>query len=611
MAQRTATRPVTRLCVPVFLQSPAPETVEAGAAHADNAEATPEAGSPVALAHARAAVAAEHGADLVEYRIDPAADYFLDTIEQRPSPLTELIDRSPLPCILTCRSAEEGGEFDGDEQQRISLIEHAGPLGGGTHQPAYIDLELTTYERSANLRQKVGLVTRPADEATAPHRAAGREVSTGLILSTHDFDARPGDLIRRLARMAELPQCRVIKAAWAARSLRDNVEVFDTLLQRPKPTIALCMGEHGLASRVLARKFGALLTFAALDADSGTAPGQPTLGELKRLYRWDHLNADTAVYGVVGHPVGHSLSPHIHNAGFDHYAQAEAQAEAQADGVAHTPADDSTNAVYLPMPIAPSYEAFKATVGAWLDFKPLRFRGASVTIPHKENLIRFVRENGGTVEPLAERIGAANTLTVEPQLHASNTGYAAALDAVCDALGMTRDELVGRRVAVLGAGGAARAIVAGFAHYGGEVTVYNRTLDRAQRLIEDLTDSPTPPRAAGLDALPASDAEVYINCTPIGMHPHTDATPLPDPASVPGIAANRPDRRSVVFDTIYNPPTTRLLRETAALGCLTVSGVAMFIRQGAMQFEQWTGRPAPIERFREVMEQALGANAPA
>jgi len=280
--------------------------------------------------------------------------------------------------------------------------------------------------------------------------------------------------------------------------------------------------------------------------------------------------------------------------------------------------------VYLPMPIPPEYEHFKATVGSWLDFAPLHFRGASVTIPHKENLLRFVAERGGTIEPLAQRIGAANTLTVrdDGSLHASNTDYAAALDAVCDGLGITRRELRGRRVAVIGAGGAARAIVAGFAGHGATVVVYNRTLDKAQALAEHFNEMEGAGVgdggdggsqrggkvvAARLEKLCDSCCEVFINCTPIGMHPNTDATPIPSAgetkawAGVDGDAAKKP----VVFDTIYNPIETRLLREAKAAGCRTIPGTEMFVRQAAAQFQLWTGQAAPLDVFTLVLHERL------
>ncbi|MEO1237178.1 MAG: type I 3-dehydroquinate dehydratase, partial [Planctomycetota bacterium] len=325
---------------------------------------------------AAAARAAEFGADVVEYRLDAFAPPDHD-----PEEAALLVRESPLPCVVTCRPTWEGGDYDGDEAGRIGLLEHVGRGRDGI-APAYLDVELAAYLASAGLRQSVSEVVDRPDQPRP-------DVSTGLILSSHDFQTMPPDLDRRLAEMVDAPACRVVKLAWRARSLRDNLEAFAILRRRLKPTIALCMGEAGLPSRVLAKKFGALLTFASLDDDSGTAPGQPTIRDLKQLYRWDALGPDTAVYGVVGYPVAHSVSPAFHNAGFD------------ATG---------TDAVYLPMPIPPEYEHFKATALAWLDDDALGFRGASVTIPHKANLLRFVEERGGDIEPLAAKIGAANTL---------------------------------------------------------------------------------------------------------------------------------------------------------------------------------------------------------
>lgn len=534
---------------------------------------------------ADAAKAAERGADLVEFRIDRFVDHAGE--------LASLVERAALPCILTCRPTWEGGEYDGDDQARISLLEHAGMA---TRPPAYVDVELATYQRSANIRQKVGLVV--------DHPAQVRPVDTGLILSSHDFEQRPIDLYQRIEAMAAAPACRVIKVVWKARSLRDNIEAFEIIRQRHKPTIALCMGEEGLASRVLAKKFNALLTFVAVDEGRATAPGQPTIEQIKRLYRWDAINAETRVFGVIGYPVGHSMSPAIHNAGFEAVGY---------------------NGVYLPMPIPPAYEAFKATVLSWLDFKDLHFSGASVTIPHKQNLMQFVEEQGGQVEPLAKAIGAANTLHVrdDGSLYACNTDYAGALDAVCDGMGIARSELTGMRIGVIGAGGAARAIVAGFAAHGATVVIYNRTLERAQELAEQFNGKAFIEGAAGgrvvaarMEKLCDSCCQVFVNCTPIGMHPHVDATPMAQGESggagasggtggveAPGFVF---EPGTVVFDTVYNPINTRLLREARAAGCLTIPGTEMFTRQAAAQFKLWTGHDAPLKIFSQVLLDKLG-----
>lgn len=509
---------------------------------------------------AEAARAAEFGAELVEYRLDR----FTSDLPA----VTELVSRSPLPCIITVRPSWEGGHFAGSEADRIDVFRAA---CSGARRPAYLDVELAAWEKSATLRAAI--------EPLVDHPGQAKAIDTALILSSHDFEQRPPRLMQRIMAMADASACRVIKVAWQARSLRDNLEAFDIITQQYKPTIALCMGQFGQPARVLAKKFGALLTFAALDERKTTAPGQPTLNELKQLYRWDKQNRNTCVFGVIGYPVGHSLSPAIHNAGFDAI---------------------DYNGVYLPMPIPPEYEHFKATVITWLDMAPLHFGGASVTIPHKQNLLRFVEEQQGEIEPLAASIGAANTLTRrdDGSLYASNTDYAAALDAVCEPLSIAREELAGRKVAVIGAGGAARAIVAGFSAHNAQVTIYNRTPDRAHELASQFNA-----QAESLNALPDSDADVFINCTPIGMHPSVGVSPVTDD-NLPRSWRDRPGD-VVVFDTIYNPLETKLLQQAKSVGCRTIPGTEMFIRQAAAQFTLWTNQPAPLDVFRNVMLNAL------
>jgi 3-dehydroquinate dehydratase/shikimate dehydrogenase len=308
------------------------------------------------------------GADLVEFRID---EFFSGSGDEREEKtILRLVAQSPLPCIITCRAASEGGQYDGDDTDRISLYERLGTASGkGEHPPRYIDCELATYTRSANLKQKVNLAV--------DHPAQLRDLRTSLILSMHDFNGRPADLTRRVIQASAEPAASIIKIAYRARSLRDNLELLELPSHLSKPTIALGMGEFGLMSRVLAPKFGGFLTFASLRPTSTTAPGQPTVRELLDVYRFRSIRRATSVYGVVGWPVAHSLSPQIHNAGFE--------------AVEH-------DGVYLPLPIAASddaeasYLSFKSTLLDLVEHPHLDFKGCSVTIPHKENLVRLARE---------------------------------------------------------------------------------------------------------------------------------------------------------------------------------------------------------------------------
>jgi len=242
----------------------------------------------------------------------------------------------------------------------------------------------------------------------------------------------------------------------------------------------------------------------------------------------------------------------------------------------------------------------------------MRSASGSISPPISlKNLLRFVKEMGGEIEPLAERIGAANTLSIRdgtggdvgPRLYASNTDYAAALESVCDGMGIERGELQGMRIACMGAGGVARAVVAGFAEAGATVVVYNRTFENARALAGEFADLSGKVVASRLEKLCDCCCQVYINCTPIGMYPNVDASPMPEGHRDQGKAGWGPG--TVVFDTIYNPRQTRLLREARAAGCVTVPGTEMFVRQAAGQFELWTGHEAPMEIFRRVLVERL------
>ncbi len=531
---------------------------------------------------ADAAAARDHGADIVEFRVDACFSGSGDEAETLD--ILRLAAESPLPCIITCRPTWEGGHYDGPEDARVALFER---LGTGDAPPAYIDAELAAYTRSANLRQKVNLAV--------DHPKQVRPVATRLILSMHDFDGRPADLSRRLAAMRAEPAAAVHKIAFRARSLRDNLEMFDVLAERDRPTIALGMGEFGLMSRVLAPKFGGFLTFASLRPQDATAPGQPTIRELLDLYRFRSVTRTTGVYGIVGWPVGHSLSPLLHNAGFE--------------AVGH-------DGVYLPLPVAVaeggeagSYESFKATMLELIHHPRLDFRGASVTIPHKENLARLADEQGWEADTDTSACGAANTLIVErasdgrlARIRVANTDAPAAVTSLADTLG----EITGKRIAILGAGGVARAIAFALAMRGAEVIVYNRTRDRADGLAQAILAAGGRASAGDWAALPHARAHAFVNCTPVGMKggPDPGGSPLP----IRELASRAGDPcgpRTVLMETVYNPVRTALLNDAPEVGWRAIDGVEMFVRQAAAQFSAWTGRPAPMALFARLVRESL------
>jgi 3-dehydroquinate dehydratase/shikimate dehydrogenase len=502
------------------------------------------------------AQAEEHGADMLELRVDSVAD--------DPRLVADLLGATRLPCIVTCRHESEGGGFCGPEQVRIELFEH---LCAAASPPTYIDVEWRRFEQHPDLQHALR-------ETTAPSRPSG----PGLILSMHDFDGRPAGLLRTVAAMASEDACQVIKVAHRARSLRDCLEHFDLLHSRGKPMIALGMGEFGVMTRVLAGKFGGLLTFAGLDPASVTAPGQLSLDELLETYRYRSIKSSTAAFGVVGYPVAHSLGPVIHNAGFG---------EIDFDGV------------YLPLPVAPGWEPFKATVLSLVEHEGLNLQGLSVTLPHKEHLLGLAEEHGWGVHETARLVGAANTLARDDRgWQVRNTDVTALQECLREAL--EGANLAGVEAAVIGAGGVGRAAAAALARLDAEVTVYNRTPARAEQVAEALRASAGTVRAAGLDALDNARPKLVVNATSVGM----TGGPKPDDSPVP---ASLLRKGVIVLDTVYNPMETPLLRQAREAGCLTIDGLLMFIRQAAAQFRAWTGTDAPVEVMRERARRRLEA----
>lgn len=499
-------------------------------------------------------MAAELGAEMIELRIDEVADGGM---------VAELLARSALPVIVTCRPEWEGGRCGLADGERAALLASAG------QGAAYVDKEL----RSAEW----GMFTQATEGPATAQRPR-------LIASFHDFSGRPEKLYNVLTELDQSP-AEVAKIVWMARTVRDNLEAFEILLNRRKPTIALCMGEAGLISRVLAKKFGGFLTFASLSSQAATAPGQVTVEEMKQLYRWDSIGEKTRVYGVVGSPIQHSMSPAIHNAGF---AQA------------------GEDAVYVPLLVNAGYESFKAFMESFLAMRPLHLSGLSVTIPHKENALRYLQEKGGQVEPLAQSIGAVNTIRIDQtgggqELSGINTDYAAILDSIVEPLGIGREQLAGRRIAVIGAGGTGRTAVAALAHYGATVVIYNRTRQRADALAEEFNGKSGKVVAADMDKLGDSCCEIFIHTTSIGMHPNPQASVFDE--RMPRLSAD-----SLVFDAVYNPMRTRLISQAQQAGARTVGGVEMFVRQAGAQFSFWTGKAAPMQVMRRVIEERLGAD---
>ena len=451
------------------------------------------------------------------------AEYRLDYLPEG-TDVAAVVRARPGPIIATVRRPEDGGRWTGDESRRRALL--AACIDAGAE---YVDLE---------------------PDAAA---AISRRGTTRRIVSMHDFQGVPHDLETVHARLSAC-DADVVKLAVTARSAVDNLRVLRLVARSPIPTAGLCMGAAGAPSRVLGAKFGAPFSYAAASEATAVAPGQLSFDVLRDLYRYEAITRSTPVACVIGDPIGHSKSPLLHN---------RALAAAGVDGV------------YVAFRVAPD-ELDEFVRGA----QSLGFRGLSVTIPHKEAVLRHVSR----LEPAARAIGAVNTLVFEPDgaIAGCNTDESGALDAL-EAVAPVR----GKQALVLGAGGAARGIIHGLIRRGAAVAVTNRSRARADELAATM-----PVEVVEWESRHAHVFDVLVNCTSVGMHPEVDATPFDAEHLPPG---------ALVFDTVYNPVETRLLREAQARGCRKVVGTEMFVRQAARQFEMFFQAAAPLEAMRAAV----------
>ncbi len=431
--------------------------------------------------------------------------------------------------------------------------------GGGSDEPEP--------RRLARLREAARLgaeyVDVELDSAAELGRLPGR---TARIVSLHDPGGTPQDLPAALRRVLDTGP-DVAKVVATARSADDIPPVLELLRRHggSPPLIALSMGEDGSPSRVLAARFGAFLTFASFRRGAESAPGQMTYQQMLGLYRLRHVDAHTRLYGVIADPVAHSMSPAVHNAAF---------------------AALGLNAVYLPFRVADPARFIEG-------FVPLGLEGASVTVPHKEAALRLTDH----ADPLARGVGAVNTLHVRPDgLYGCNTDVAAAVGSVERAVARAGlMPLQQRHVLLLGAGGAARAFGHGLRGKVGRMTIANRTVERGRALAGEL-DVPF----CSLDDVATLRPDVLINATSVGMWPHVERSPVPAAILREGM---------VVFDSVYNPPRTRLLQDAERAGAVAASGVEWFVDQAAAQFELWTGARAPRDAMHGALAELLGTAA--
>jgi 3-dehydroquinate dehydratase / shikimate dehydrogenase len=447
-----------------------------------------------------------------------------------------LLPLKKCPWVATLRRREDGGRWTGTELERKTIIRQAIVAGFD-----WIDLETDIAHEIPRFRD----VKR--------------------IVSYHNLNEMPADLEAIYERMSH-QDADVLKVVVTAQNHSDNLRLLNILRGAKKPTVGHCMGEIGFPSRMLSLKFGAPFTYAAFNKERGIAPGLPSIDELRRHYNIDQINADTRVFGLIGDPVGHSYSPLLHNAMY------------RLNGI---------NGLYLPFRI-PRGE-LQSTI---LAYEAIPVEGYSVTIPHKEGAAVLAKVNDANVK----NTGAANTLVRKPEgFHSWNTDYDAAFECLHLYHPMGEDG-VNRSLAqchalVLGAGGAARTIAHALKKAGGQVVISSRTLDRAEALAKEVDG-----KAFEWEGRHSINCEIVVNCTPVGMHPNVDDSPIHKGFLKPGM---------MVFDTVYNPETTLLVKDARARGCTVITGVEMFVRQAALQFQLFTGMPAAVNVLREEMRRAL------
>ncbi|HET7209053.1 MAG TPA: shikimate dehydrogenase [Terriglobales bacterium] len=433
--------------------------------------------------------------------------------------------------IATCRRAANGGKFRGSLAAQLQVVTKAADCGC-----QLVDLEVQSASQM-----------KPEQIQRLRTRAA-------LVLSYHDFRATK-KLEEVADKMVAIP-ADFYKIVTTATTLSDNVTIMRFLEKYGDrhSMVGLCMGEQGIISRVLGVRAGSVFTFASAHAGEETAPGQVTAQELRNTYRIEQVDAATRVYGVVGDPVAHSLSPVIMNAALRR---------------------ENVNAVYLALHAKTLPDLMNCV-------RDIPLHGLSVTMPYKQEILQHL----DNTDSHTSKIGACNTVVraQDGKLYGFNTDTSGVVRPL-----EQRITLQGAKILVLGAGGAARAAVFGLKERGCEVYILNRSLAPAQKLA----------RSAHARLMKRSDLknasfDVIINATPVGMAGSKES-PLQE----------KEINCRYVFEMVYDPPETPLVQLARARGVEVISGVEMLVYQAARQFEIWTGKPAPSDEMLRVVNLAV------
>jgi len=430
--------------------------------------------------------------------------------------------------LATCRHRHAQGGFGGTLAQQTAILEAAAREGA-----CLVDLEIESLEQIESVPESL-------------------RKSAALIVSYHNFRNTPA-LNPVLRRLCHFP-ANAYKIATTALKPSDNLRLLEFIRENHDlPLIALAMGEIGTASRVLGPSLGSVFTFAAPSDHAGTASGQMSAKLLRSLYRSEKLTRQSRIYGVIASPVAHSKSPLIHNRAF--------QAR-------------RLDAVYLPFLVGPQQ------LTDWMKLaKELPVAGFSVTIPHKQRILRYL----DSIDPLARRIGAVNTVWRKAgKWRGTNTDTDGVIKPLSKHL-----RLANSSVLIVGYGGAARAAAFALSDAHAKVTITGRNAKAAQALA----------RAVKGEALTVAESQsrrydALVHATPVGMFPNSEECVFED--RIPA---------EVVLDMVYNPHETLLLKRAMKEGCKVIPGVEMLLEQAASQFEIWTGEPAPRVVMQSAFEQ--------
>lgn len=381
-----------------------------------------------------------------------------------------------------------------------------------------------------------------------------------VIISYHNLKETPVNPKEIYAGIKSLNP-DLVKIATTANSAVDNFKIFDlikTANKENRKIISFCMGTYGQFSRILGIILGSEITYASLDKGSESASGQYTLMELISDYKIKKLNKNTKIAGLIGNPVEHSWSHIMYNAAFDKM---------------------NINAVYLKFKVDKLKE--------FIDyFRKLNILGFSITIPHKVEVIKYL----DGIDKKAKAIGAVNTIAVKNK---KLIGYNTDCDGAMQAL-KKKTKIKGKKAVIIGAGGSARAIAYGLKEEGTNITILNRTADNAKSIADDFNCN-----YGSLGNLININYDILINTTPIGMHPNINDSPIPE---------NSIKKEAIVFDIVFNPFKTKLLKEAEEKGCITIPGFEMLVHGNALQFKLWTGKDAPEGLMRKKVIEYKNLN---